>query len=82
MYTAYYKVWYRHSGEAEIDESPTHYYLYKIVEDVGEITTDIGNNYITHMYIKGNMLPALFTVAPQLTHLRIEGLSDSSPLER
>ena len=83
MYTACCEVWYRHSGEKEIDKIP---YLdddeYKIVEDVGEITTDIGDNYITHMSITGNILPTLSTVAPQLTHLRIEDLSDSSQLER
>ena len=83
MYTAYYQVWYRHFGEEEADYFP---YIdideYKIVEDVGEITTDIGDNYITHMSITGNILPTLSTVAPQLTHLKIRQLSDSSQLER
>ena len=83
MYTAYYAVWYRHSGEEEIDEIPIiDGDEYKIVKDVGEITTDIGDNYITHMSIRGNILPALSTVAPQLTHLQIRQLSDSSQLER
>ena len=82
MYTACYIVWYRHSGEEEIDDIPTGYNQHKIVEDVGEITTDIGDNYITHMSITGNILPTLSTVAPQLTHLKIRQLSDSSQLER
>ena len=43
---------------------------------------DIGDNYITHMSIRGSILPTLSAVAPQLTHLRIEELSDSSQLER
>ena len=81
MYTAYYRVWYRHSGEEEIDEIPD-FPDRKIVEDVGEITTDIGDNYITHMSTRGNIPPTLSTVAPQLTHLRIEYFSDSSQLER
>ena len=82
MYVAYYIVWYRHSGEEEIDKIP---YIdinqYKRV-DVEEITTDIGDNYVTHMSITGNILPTLSTVAPQLTHLKIRQLSDSSQLER
>ena len=81
MYTAYYSVWYRHSGEEEIDKIPD-FSDRKIVEDVGEITRDIGDNYITHMSIEGNILPTLSTVAPQLTHLHIEELSDNSQLER
>ena len=80
MYTAYYEVWYRHSGEEEIDEIPGFTYR-KIVKDVGEITTDIGDNYITHMSLYGDILPTLSTVAPQLTHLRIR-LTDYSELER
>ena len=74
-------VWYRHSGEEEIDVIPwdcTH----KIVEDEGEITTDIGDNYITHMSIRGNILPTLTTIAPQLTHLKIRKLPDTTQLER
>ena len=83
MYTAYYRVWYRHSGEQEIDKIPDiSIGQYKRVEDVGEITTDIGNNYITHMSIRGNIPPTLSTVAPQLTHLQIRDLYDSSQLER
>ena len=83
MYTANYKVWYRHSGEEEIDKIPDIEIIqYKRIEDVGEITTDIGDNYITHMSITGNILPTLSTVAPQLTYLRIQQLSDSSQLER
>ena len=81
MYTACYIVWYRHSGEKEIDRIPQSADL-KIVEDVGEITTDIGDNYITHMSITGHILPTLSTVAPQLTHLQIHRLSDNSQLER
>ena len=83
MYTAWFEVWYRHSGEKETDEIPQlDIDQHKIVKDVGEITTDIGDNYITHMSIRGNILPTLSTVAPQLTHLKIEELSDSSQLER
>ena len=83
MYTACYEVWYRHSGEEEIDKIPyIEIIQHKRIEDVGEITTDIGDNYITHMSIRGSILPALFTVAPQLTHLQILELSDSSQLER
>ena len=81
MYTAFYAVWYRHSGEKEIDRIPQSADL-KIVEDVGEITTDIGDNYITHMSITGKIPPTLSTVAPQLTHLKIRDLYDSSQLER
>ena len=90
MYTAYYRVLYRHSGEEEkflipnfdVDDDYDDDDGYKRVEDVGEITTDIGDNYITHMSITGNILPTLSTVAPQLTHLQIHFLSDNSQLER
>ena len=83
MYTAYYEVWYRHSGEEEIDEIPDlNINQYKIFEDVGKITRKIGDNYITHMSMIEKILPTLSTVAPQLTHLRIEDLFDSSQLER
>ena len=83
MYTAYYRVWYRHSGEEEIDRFPDlRYNDYRRVKDVREITTNIGNNYITHMSMQINILPALSTVAPQLTHLQARLISDSSQLER
>ena len=74
-------VWYRHSGEEEIDEIPWNC-TYERVENEGEITRDIGDNYITHMSIRYNILPTLTTIAPQLTHLQICWLPDNTQLQR
>ena len=79
-YLIVYKIWYRHSGQPEIDEipfSPTP----TTIQVEREITLDEGH-YITHMGIYGRVLPSLSTIAPRLTHLQIRHLSDISQLQR
>ena len=75
-----YKIWYRHSGQPEIDKIPF-FPQYTTIQDEREITLDEGH-YITHMSIKGRVLPSLSTIAPSLTHLKIEDLRDISQLQR
>ena len=74
-----YEVWYRHSGETEIDEIPLSSRRKMLTE--GEIVDDIKDHYITHMSIIG-AIPSLDRIAPRLTHLEISDLRDSSQLNR
>ena len=75
-----YKIWYRHSGQPEIDEIPF-FPRHTTINDEREITLDEGH-YITHMSIYGRVLPSLSAIAPRLTHLQIRDLSDISQLQR
>ena len=74
-----YEVWYRHSGETEIDEIPLSSRRKLLTE--AEIVDDIKDHYITHMSL-GGAIPSLDRIAPRLTHLVIRNLRDSSQLDR
>ena len=74
-------MWYRHTGEPEIEDIP-HYCTFKDIEDDSEIIRDIGNHSITHMYIKNGVIPSLEVVAPRLTHLRVSVVHEESQLQR
>ena len=78
------KVWYRHSGESEIEEIPPSYdCTFRTVEDVEEITSVVGDHYITHMYItEGGMTSSLAAICKRLTHLKLEAISNSSQLQK
>lgn len=76
-------IWYRHSGEPEIERIPDFYACnFKTVKSVREIAWSIGNHFITHMYIRNGDIPDLGQLAPKLTHLRIDGNRNYSPLQR
>ena len=76
-------LWYRHTGQPEIDDIPYEWNCtFKYIEDDSEIIRDIGNHRITHMYISNGVIPSLEVVAPRLTHLKIEGITKSTQLQR
>ena len=75
------RLWYRHTGEPEIDDIPV-YCTFKTIRDESEIIRDIGNHSITHMYIRNGVIPSLEEVAPRLTHLKIYDITESTELQR
>ena len=77
-----YEVWYRHSGEPEIDGLPDHFEVRHRMFTETEIVYDISDHYITHMSIKRGAIPSLDRIAPRLTHLQISYLRDTSQLDR
>ena len=74
------ELWYRHSGEPELEEFPPFSAKYRIVGNVGEITSTIGDHHITHMCIKGEITLSLSAICQRLTHLKISGINSSSQL--
>ena len=76
-----FRLWYRHSGEPEIEDIPYDCKL-KIIEDDSKIIKDIGNHSITHMFIWNGVIPSLEVVAPRLTHLKISFITESTELQR
>ena len=76
-----YRLWYRHTGEPEIEDIPD-YCTFKDIKDDSEIIRDIGSHSITHMYILNGVIPSLEVVAPRLTHLKIYGITESTQLQR
>ena len=74
------EVWYRHSGDPEVEEFPPSDYSYRTVEDVGEIASAIGDHHITHMCIEGEITPSLSAICQRLSHLKISKIDSSSQL--
>ena len=75
------ELWYRHSGEHEIQGFPPFRPTYRSVGSVEEITSTIGNHHITHMCIKGEITLSLSAICQRLTHLEISDNSSSQLLE-
>ena len=73
------EIWYRHSGEPEIDSIPDDCIHRASRVDVRTIDSSYN---ITHMYVKSGHLPTLFNIAPGLTHLKLYNIRDPSQLER
>lgn len=59
LYVIEYKIWYRHSGQPDIERIP--YDGPFKSEDEREIAADVDNHHITHMYIKNGHVPSLIT---------------------
>ena len=74
------ELWYRHSGEPELEWFPPIYPKYRLVENVEEMTSTIGDHHITHMSIRGEITLSLSAICQRLTHLEISGISSSSQL--
>ena len=74
-------MWYRHTGEPEIEDIPDNC-TFQYIRDDSEIIRDIGNHSITHMYIRNGVIPSLEAVAPRLTHLEINSITESTELQR
>ena len=74
------ELWYRHSGEPEIEWFPPSLRTYRSVENVEEITSTIGDHHITHMCVKGGITLSLSAICQRLTHLKISEISSSSQL--
>ncbi|XP_067935178.1 malignant fibrous histiocytoma-amplified sequence 1-like [Watersipora subatra] len=76
------RVWYRHTGEAEVSRVPrTKDTVFKTYNDWQEIQKEIGDHCITHMYIWSGVVPSFPDLAPKLEQLNIYGLTDSSQLD-
>lgn len=75
-----YNLWYRHSGQPEIDALPFSYENQYMSFD--EIQADIGEEHITHMITSDDVVPSLSAIAPLITHLRITAIRDSVQLDR
>ena len=79
---SYMRVWYRHSGEPEVEKFPPHFAFKMLnthtVRDVEEITSVIGDHHITHMWIWGEMTSSLSAICQRLTHLKIGNVTNSS----
>ena len=71
------RVWYRHTGEGQIDGWPDDVSCKTVSE--AEIAGDLKDNHITHLVVKGDV-PAVD--GSHITHLEIVGLSDVRQLDR
>ena len=71
------EIWYRHSGEPEIDSIPDEPTASRV-----DVRTIASSYNITHMYVESGHLPTLFNIAPGLTHLTLYDIRDPSQLER
>ena len=47
-----------------------------------DVRTIASGYTITHMYIESGDLPTLFSIAPQLTHLKLHNITKPSQLKR
>ena len=74
------KLWYRHSGEPEVEEFPPFRPTYRLAGNVEEITSTIGDHHITHMSIKGKITLSLSAICQRLAHLKLSEISSSSQL--
>ena len=74
------ELWYRHSGEPELEQFPPSDCPFTIVEDVEEITSTVGDHHITHMCISGKIPLSLLAICQRLTHLKISEIDSSSQL--
>ena len=74
------RVWYRHSGDSEVEDFPPSSFSYTTIEDVGEITSRIGDYHITHMCIRGEITLSLSAICQRLTYLMMPLIDTSSQL--
>ena len=74
------KIWYRHSGDPEVEKFPPSRCSYRTVKNVGKIISAIGDHHITHMCIKGEITLSLSAICQRLTHLKISKIDGSSQL--
>ncbi|XP_067944839.1 uncharacterized protein [Watersipora subatra] len=68
------QVWYRHSGQPEIDTIPDDC-TYISIKYEREKLEDVGDHHITHMSIKTGVIPALMT--PSLKQLQLKNVNPS-----
>ena len=76
-------LWYRHSGEPEVEEFPdiSEWADLKVV-DLEEIISAVGDYHITHMWIEGDMTSPLSAICQRLTHLRMTRIFDPLQLQK
>ena len=74
------RVWYRHSGEPEVQAFPPFNYSFRPARSVEEITSVIGDHHITHMVVRGQITLPLTAICQRLTHLKISELDTLSQL--
>ena len=78
------RLWYRHSGEPEVEEFPDISDRADLINvDVEEITSAVGDYHVTHVWIdEGYMTSSLSAICQRLTHLRISSTSDPLQLQK
>ena len=69
------ELWYRHSGEPEINGVPLSFRL-KTVNDLFTLKRELGGQKITHMYVKRGDLASLATLMPSITHLKLHSIEE------
>ena len=74
-------MWYRHTGEPEIEDIPDNC-TFQYIRDDSEIIRDIGSHSITHMRIENGVIPSLEAVASRLTYLVMYDITESAQLRR
>ena len=75
-----FKVWYKHTGQDEVDDWP--FGLYPTLMSEREILDDIGQHNITHLKIFSDELSLLPTIASKVTYLELMGINSTTPLHR
>ena len=76
-------LWYKHTGEPEVEKFPPSDCTLKKVGDMKEISSSIGEDYhVTHMWLAaGKMTSSFLTICHRLTHLRLYNkMADHSQL--
>ena len=74
------RVWYRHSGEPEVQAFPPFNYSFRPARSVEEITSAIGDHHITHMVVREQITLPLTAICPRITHFKISDLISPSQL--
>lgn len=76
-----YEVWYRHTGQPGIVRlQRPNLSTYKAMSDES-IRADIGTHSITHINIKGAVLPSVTALAPSASQLGLLKLKNPAALE-
>lgn len=65
-----------------IDEIPNTYNMAFTNMSEGELAIAIDDYDITHMYIQNGAKPPLDVIAPRLSQLKVEGIHDSTELQK
>lgn len=67
-------MWYRHSGEKMVDGIS--YFCTTRLQSVEEIRKNVGENDITHLYVKDSHRPPVHAIARNAVELRMSGITD------
>ena len=74
-------IWYRHSGQPEVDEDEWSC-SECVSKELREVIDDVGNYRITHATISAEHLQSLRVIANDLTHLKLNSIKETTDLQR